>query len=186
VPFIVVYDAEALFPNAQRDLLIRMAIHDMVQAKWTDQILDEMVRARGRKRQDATPEKLARLRTLMNDSIPDCLVTGYEPLIEGLKLPDPDDRHVLAAAIRAGAQVIVTTNLRDFPPAELEPWNVVAKSPDDFVLDQITIDDRVVFTCVQEIANARKWHPQTASDVLGELERSGLVESVAALRSPPS
>lgn len=186
MPFIVVYDAEALFPNAQRGLLIRMAIHDMVQAKWTDQILDEMVWARARKHQDATPEKLSRLRTLMNDAIPDCLVTGYEPLIEGLKLPDPDDRHVLAAAIRAGAQVIVTTNLRDFPPADLEPWNVEAKSPDDFVLDQITIDDRIVFTCVQEIANSRKRHPQTASDVLGELARSGLVESVAALRSPPS
>ncbi len=186
MPFIVVYDADALFPNAQRDLLIRMAMHGMVQAKWTDQILDEMVRARGRKHQDATPEKLARLRVLMNDAIPDCLVTGHEPLIEVLKLPDPDDRHVLAAAIRAGAQVIVTTNLRDFPPADLEPWNVEAKSPDDFVLDQITIDDRIVFTCVQEIANARKRHPQTASDVLGELERSGLVESVAALRSPPS
>jgi hypothetical protein len=48
-------------------------------------------------------------------------VSGYEPLIEGLKLPDPDDRHVLAAAVKAGAQVIVTRNLRDFPAADLEP-----------------------------------------------------------------
>jgi hypothetical protein len=51
----------------------------------------------------------------MNKAVRDCLVTGHEPLTEGLKLPDPDDRHVLAAAIKAGAQVIVTRNLKDFP-----------------------------------------------------------------------
>jgi hypothetical protein len=71
-----------------------------------------------------------------------------------------DDRHVLAAAIKSSAQVIVTTNLKDFPEAELRPWNVEAKSPDDFVLDQITIDARIVYSCVREIANSRR-NPRT-------------------------
>ena len=98
MPFIVVYDANALYPNAQRDLLIRVAQHGLVQAKWTEEILDEMCRARKRKHPDLAPGKLTRLRALMNAAVADCLVTGYEDLIEGLKLPDPDDQHVLAAA----------------------------------------------------------------------------------------
>jgi len=79
-----------------------------VQAKWTNAILDEMAAALRRNRPDIPAARLDRLRDLMNRAVRDCLVLGYEPLIEGLKLPDPDDRHVLAAAIKAGAQVIVT------------------------------------------------------------------------------
>jgi len=73
----------------------------------------------------------------MNAAVADCIVTGYEQLIDGLKLPDPKDRHVLAAAIRAGAQAILTSNMKDFPSSDLAEFNIEAKSPDDFVLDQI-------------------------------------------------
>jgi hypothetical protein len=128
-------------------------------------------------------EKLERLRELMNKAVRDCLVAGYEPLIEGLKLPDPDDRHVLAAAIKAGAQVIVTRNLKDFPESDLGPWNVEAKSPDAFVLDQVHINVRVVAASVQQIADSRTNPPEAVEDVLTQLERDGLVESVAALRA---
>jgi hypothetical protein len=99
MPFVVVYDANALYGNAQRDLLIRIARSGLVQAKWTDEILDEMTRNLSAKRHDIPPERLVRLRELMNSAVADCLVTGYEPLVESLELPDPDDRHVLAAAI---------------------------------------------------------------------------------------
>jgi PIN domain len=170
----------------QRDLLIRIAQHALVQAKWTDQILDEMFRARMRRNRDLDQAKLDRLRELMHNAVADCLITGYEPLIDGLKLPDVGDRHVLAAAIKASAQVIVTPNLKDFPLDDLAGWDMAAKSPDDFVLDQLGIDDRVVFSCVQEIANTRRNPPQTVPDVLAELENVGLMASVAALRSPPS
>lgn len=100
MPFIVLYDANALYPNAQRDLLIRIAREGLVQAKWTDQILDEMIRSRARNHPDVPHEKLDRLRNLMNEAVADCLVSGYEDLIDALKLPDTGDRHVLAAAIR--------------------------------------------------------------------------------------
>jgi hypothetical protein len=99
-----------------------------------------------------------------------------------LKLPDPDDRHVLAAAIKAGAQTIVTSNLKDFPADALAAWNVEAKSPDDFILDQIDLDDRIVWACVQQIVDSRVNPPETVEDVLDALENAGLVESVAALR----
>jgi hypothetical protein len=183
MPFVVIYDAAALYPNAQRDLLIRVAQHGLVQAKWTEQILEEMTRARLRRNPDLDPADLVRLCKLMNDAIADCLVTGYEPLVDNLELPDPDDRHVVAATIKARAQVIVTPNLKDFPASELGKWDIEAKSPDDFVLDQISIDDRIVYTCVQEIANNRSRPPKTVEDVLAELENVGLLASVAALRT---
>jgi predicted nucleic acid-binding protein len=118
--FIVVYDANVLYPNTLRDLLIRIAQQPhLVQAKWTDQIMDETLRALQKNRPDITEEKAARLRELINGAVRDCLVTGYQPLVEALDLPDPDDRHVLAAAIKVNAQLIVTRNLKDFPPKTL-------------------------------------------------------------------
>jgi hypothetical protein len=92
--FTVVYDANVLYPNTLRDLLIRISQAGLVQAKWTDEILGEMVRALGRNRPDIPSDTLERLRQLMNEAVRDCLVSGYEPLIDGLKLPDPADRHV--------------------------------------------------------------------------------------------
>jgi hypothetical protein len=118
----------------------------------------------------------------MNTAIPDCLVTEYEPLIEGLKLPDSDDRHVLAAAIKAGADAIVTSNPVDFPDDALRPRNIAAQSPDDFVLDLIDAADRVVFACVQQIADQRINPPETIDEVLTQLERNGLIRSASALR----
>lgn len=181
--FTVVYDANVLYPNTLRDLLIRIAQSGTVQAKWTNAILDEMLAALRRNRPDIPAERLERLRDLMNKAVRDCLVTGHEPLIEGLKLPDPDDRHVLAAAIKAGAQVIVTRNLKDFPESDLQPWDIEAKSPDAFVLDQVHLDIRAVAASVRQIADSRTNPPEAIEDVLIQLERDGLVESVTALRA---
>jgi predicted nucleic acid-binding protein len=182
--FTAVYDAGVLYPNTLRDLLVRIAqLPNLVQARWTDQILDEMVRALQKNRPDISDEKLARLRGLMIAAVRDCLVTGYEPLIPNLELPDPDDRHVLAAAIKVNAQVIVTRNLRHFPKDRLAPWGVKAKSPDDFVRDQIGIDRQAVWACVQQIVDSRRRRPVTVDDVLGELTRSGLVGTAAALQT---
>jgi predicted nucleic acid-binding protein len=128
--FIVVYDANVLYPNTLRDLLIRIAqLPRIVQAKWTDEILDEMLEALRKNLPDISEEKTSRLRERMNAAVRDCLVVGYEPLIEVLDLPDPDDRHVLAAAVKVNAQLIVTWNRKDFPQDKLTPWGVKAKSP---------------------------------------------------------
>ncbi|MEU3530372.1 PIN domain-containing protein [Streptomyces murinus] len=182
--FVVIYDACVLYPNTLRDLLIRVSQRGFVRARWTELILDEVDRSIERD-YNIAPEALARRRSLMNQAVPDCLVTGFEPLIEGLKLPDTDDRHVLAAAIRAGAQVIVTNNRKDFPPDYLADWDIERKSADEFMMDLIGLDDRVVYACVQEIATSRRRPPQTFDDVLGQLEKSGLTQSVAALRRGP-
>jgi predicted nucleic acid-binding protein len=174
---------DALYPNTLRDLLIRIAqLPHIVQAKWTDEILDEMLEALRKKRPDISEEKSGRLRERMIAAVRDCLVLGYQPLIEVLDLPDPDDRHVLAAAIRVNAQLIVTWNRKDFPAEKLAPWGIRAKSPDDFVRDVMGIDSQAVWACVQQIVDSRTRRPVTIEDVLGELERDGLVASAAAMR----
>ncbi|MCX9190417.1 PIN domain-containing protein [Carbonactinospora thermoautotrophica] len=181
--FVVLYDASVLYPSTLRDLLIRIAQSGLVQAKWTDSILDEVFDNLRQNRPDLDPALLVRTRELMVRAVRDCLVTGYEPLIAGLELPDPGHRHVLAAAIRARAQVIVTSNLKDFPAKVLRDWDIDPKGPDDFVLDQIGLNAKVVWGCVQQIAAAWRRPPGTVDDVLVSLERCGLVRSVAELRA---
>jgi predicted nucleic acid-binding protein len=136
--FVVVYDANVLYPSTLRDLLIRIAQAGLAQAKWTEQILDEMFGALRRGRPDLDPNRLERTRSLMATAVRDWKISGYEDLIDAVKLPDPDDRHVLAAAIKARAQVIVTANVRDFPADVLRVWDIDPKTPDEFVRDQIS------------------------------------------------
>jgi predicted nucleic acid-binding protein len=182
VSFIVIYDANVLYPNSLRDLLIRVAQVGLFQAKWTDEILDETFRNLKLKRPDLDPARLDRTRELMNRAVRDVLVTGYEPLIDVLELPDADDRHVLAAAIKAGAQLIVTDNTKDFPVTHLASWNVQAQTADDFVLDLVDLNAPAVHAQVRRMADAFMDPPSTIADVLDSLERVGLLGSVAALR----
>lgn len=109
--FVVVYDACVLYPAALRDFLIRLATTRLFAARWSEQIHEEWMRNVQAKRPDLTGAQLKRTRDLMDDAVPDCLVSGHERLISSLELPDPDDRHVLAAAIVAHAQMIVSFNL---------------------------------------------------------------------------
>jgi|SRR5664280_1222933 len=180
--FIAVYDACVLYPSTLRDLLIRIAQASLVQAKWTDAILDEVFRNLQENRPDLDADRLKRTRELMMGVVRDVLVVGYEPLIETVTLPDLDDRHVLAAAIRARAQLIVTANVRDFPAEALARWDVEAIRPDDFVRAQIDLDRDLVYAAVTRIADSWLKPPGSVADVLASLERDGLVESVAALR----
>lgn len=179
---IVVYDASVLYPSTLRDLLVRLAQSGLITAKWTDRILDEVFASLARDRPDLDPARLRRTRALMIRAVRDCLVRGWTPLVDVIELPDPDDRHVVAAAVRSGAQVIVTANIKDFPVEELEPWGIEARSPDDFVLDHVLQHGPVVSLIVGQIADSWARPPGTVLDVLASLERAGLARSVAALR----
>jgi hypothetical protein len=180
--FVVLYDACVLYPAPLRDLLIRIARTGVVRAQWTDAILDECFRNILENRTDLSTEKLARTRAAMNAAIPDVLVTGYESLIAAIDLPDPDDRHIVAAAIRAGAQAIVTSNLKDFPAEQIAAFGLEAVHPDDFVLDCIDLAPAAIVAAVEAQAAALKAPPQTVGDVLDTLQRNGIVQSVAKLR----
>lgn len=152
---VVVYDANVLYPSTLRDVLIRVGLARLVQPKWTDQILDEVFRNLRANRPDLDPTRLARTRRLMNEAVRDAAVTGYQHLVERIDLPDRDDCHVLAAAIHAKAQVIVTRNLRDFPPPQLSPWGVEAQHPDNFLIGLQDEYPGVLGDIVRAIARAR-------------------------------
>lgn len=180
--FIVVYDANVLYPSTLRDVLIHVAQTGLVQAKWTDDILDEVFRNIKANRPDLDHAKLDRTRQLMNAAVRDCMVTGYARLVDTVELPDPSDRHVVAAAIRARAQLIVTFNLKHFPAEELAAWDIEAKHPDDFLVDQFHLDAIRVHQAVQAVADSWSNPPGTSDDVLDSLERSGLPQTAAVLR----
>lgn len=180
--FTVLYDACVLYPAPVRDLLIRLGRAGLFRAKWTEEILDECFRNIVEDRPDLRPEQLERTRELMNQAIPDCLVTSYQELIAGLSLPDPDDRHVLAAAIRANAQVIVTANLKDFPAEVLERYGIEAQDPDEFVFHLTDLAPTAVWQVVQEQAASLKNPPRTIGQLLDKLSSTGLVRTAAQLR----
>ena len=111
----------------------------------------------------------------MNEAVPDFLVVGYEALIQGLELPDPDDRHVLAAAIRCGAQIIVTHNLKDFPADVLTEFGIEAMPPDEFLEFQFGLQPNLVISAAKE-QRARWSSPSISADeYLKWLAAQGLV-----------
>jgi hypothetical protein len=131
--FVALFDACVFYPAQLRDILLRVALSDTFKARWTDQIHGEWIGSLLRDRPDIPAERLTHTRELMNRAVPDCLVTGYEPFIQELTLPDPDDRHVLAAAIRCQAGVIVTLNVRDFPDEVVARYGISVQHPDEFL-----------------------------------------------------
>ena len=118
----------------------------------------------------------------MNLHAADSLVTGFEALIENLELPDPGDRHVLAAAIRSGADVIVTQNLKDFPQDKLASYGIEAQHPDEFIAHLLDLSAADVVGAAQEHRASLKSPPQSADEYLDTLERQGLTQTVAELR----
>ena len=181
----MVYDANVLHPASLRDLLIRLACTSLYRARWTDAILDEMTASVIRANPQLDPARLARTRHLMVRAVPDCLVTGYEPLIRAVELPDKDDRHVVAAAIRCRAEIIVTNNLRDFPDNILSQFDIKAQSPDHFVHHLLeTAFDEVVRTIARQAA-ALSQPPQSYNQLLDRLAQVGLPQTVAAIRHGP-
>lgn len=180
--FVVVYDACVLHPAPLRDLLLRLAESGVVRAKWTDEILDEVFVSISERRPDLSADRLARTRKMMCEAIEDCLVTGHQGLADQVHLPDEGDRHVVAAAIRSGAQAIITSNLRDFPSHALEPLEMAAIHPDAFVLDLIDLAPGLVMRVIQEQTNALKNPPRTIAEVLDMLEQCGLVRVAAEIR----
>jgi predicted nucleic acid-binding protein len=179
--FVVIYDACVLYPAPLRDLLIRLAVTGLFGARWSEQIHDEWSRNLLANRPELV-DKLPRTIELMNQAVPDSLVTGHDVLINSLTLPDPDDRHVLAAAIRAGAQLIVTFNLKDFPSQHLAPFGVEAVHPDDFVAQQFDLNEGGILAAVKSHRAALRNPPRSVDEYLDTLAASGLVRTADRLR----
>jgi hypothetical protein len=176
------FDACVLYPQTLRDLLLNLARTDLFRARWTDLINEEWTRKLLEKN-PGKEDRVARTLALVNQSVEDCLISGYEELIPTLELPDPDDRHVLAAAIVGQADLIITLNLDDFPPERLGPYGIEAQHPDTFVATLIALNQETVSAAIRRMRERYKNPPMTATEYLDSLEKKGLSRSASLLRA---
>ena len=180
--FTVVYDSCVLYPAALRDLLMRLALTDLFRARWNEQIHDEWINAVLRNRPDLSRQQLARTRSLMNADVRDALVDGHQSLIPALELPDPDDCHVLVAAIKCGADLILTFNLDDFPEQVLSIYGLGAGHPDFFLVDQLNLDAERVCMAMREHRASLRNPLKTVEQYLATLEEQRLSRFSQAVR----
>lgn len=175
-PFIVLLDANALFPFSLRDTLLRAAAAGFYQVRWSPQILDEVTRnlvSKGIMAED----KASRLRAIMTREFPEAEVTGHEHLIAAMR-NDEKDRHVVAAAVKAGAQVITTSNLKDFVGL---PEGIEAQSPDEFLCNLFDLDSDSFVDLLREQAADLVNPPMGFDELLDRLART-VPEVIAAVR----
>ena len=177
-----VLDACVLYSASLRDFLLRLADERLVDPFWSEEIQNEWMRNLLRKQSELTLEKLERTCREMNSHYPNGIVRGYESIIPTLALPDPKDRHVLAAAIHAQAECIITFNLKDFPHSVLKSYGIAALSPDEFVFRLIQLEPPLVALAAKHHRLSLKKPPKTVAEYLETLEQQGLPKTVAFLR----
>lgn len=177
-------DACVLYPLAMTDALMSLATAGFFAAKWTTKIEVEWIRALERQRPDLVG-KLDVRRDSMREAIPDWEIpeSAWSSLIVGLDLPDPDDRHVLAAAIAGHADCIVTSNLKDFPTSVLLEYGIEAVDPDTFIINQWDLDPVNAIAAFKRMRARRKKPQSSPEDFAYALEVGGLPTTAERLRS---
>lgn len=181
-PPIAVYDACVLYPFHLRNQLIQCAFDGLVAARWTDDIHAEWIRNLAANSPDTPIARFEITRDRMKAVLPDANVVEHRTLIPNLSLPDPDDRHVLAAAIAGGAGTIVTWDLKDFPVSHMAPHGIAAVSPDAFLVDLHSTRPKTLISSVARARqNLRRTTP-SAEDFTDILEGQGLAQFVSILR----
>lgn len=188
--FTALLDTCVLWPSLQRDFLLSLSVEGLYRPVWSSAILDELafheaekLVKRGESRGEAD-ERAERLVHTMQVAFEDATVTGWEPLEHSFGLPDPDDEHVVAAAVVARAGVIVTSNLRHFPSHKL-PDELDALPPAEFAFNTVSVDRARAMRAVRAIADrsGRVGETWTTDEVLDRLEcRYGVSDAVALLR----
>src|SRR5690606_28846194 len=172
VKFKAVLDTNVIFPIVIRDLLFWFAYYELYTPKWSATIFEEWKDVMIRK--GLTSDEAYKRTQRANMAFPDALVTNYERLIDSLELPDVKDRHVLAAAIKSNANVIVTNNLKDFPKEYLNSFGVNAKSADDFLTDIIDLNPEIAIKAFKEMVLNRKNPKMDEFEVLESFRKVGL------------
>lgn len=178
--FTAVLDACVLYPQLVRDVLLRLAHAGLFSARWSASIEDEWTRNLLQARPELSPA-IARTVALMRDALPDCLVEGYETLVEGLDLPDPGDRHVLAAAIAGHADAIVTYNLKHFPQEVLAAHQIEAQHPDEFIMNKLELHEFAALGAIKEMRASWKNPARSAEELVKALELRGLPQTASYL-----
>lgn len=189
--FSAVLDACVLVPSVLRDVLLELGAASAYRPLWSRAIEEEVERAilRIHARCDRDVEEslsyVMRLRKQMNQALPDAQVGGWEHILAAVpEMRDPNDRHVVAAALAGRADVIVTFNLKDFEQ-EVLPGCLFSQSPDDFLLDLLDLHPDRVAAAMEAVSSrsGRKGPKWTVEEVVHRLEREGLKEFAATYRS---
>lgn len=179
--FRAVLDANVIYPAFLRDVLLRLAASDLYLPHWTPRIHDEWIRNVTANRPDLSPARLARTCTMMDSHFPGALVTDYEGLEVHFPRVAPEDRHVAAAAFKAGANRIVTLNLKDFPSAALHPHGIKAVHPDEFVSELVRDDHATISTVLETHRIELRRPPLTPDAYRAAFIRGGLPKSAALI-----
>lgn len=186
MPYTALLDANVLVPYTLTDILLRLAEAGFFRPLWSTEVLAETERTLAHLYPDVQRSRFHDRLATMDLFFTDAAVTGWEPLVASIALPDPGDRHVVAAAVVGGADAIVTANLTDFPASTLASFDIVAVHPDDFLLDQWDLDPTVVAQVLRDTAAARQRPEVTLTEILDQLHRSGAPRfSAHAAPTPP-
>ena len=149
--------------------MMQLAVTDLFKAKWTADIHQEWIDAILRNEPHRDRTALERTRDLVDRATGDCLVTGYEALVPAVRLPDPDARHVVAAAIVGRCDAIVTQNLEDFPPEALATFGIETQHPDDFFRNQRSLAPGLVCSALRKVRARLKNPPKSVDEYLAIL-----------------
>ena len=180
--YTAILDANVLYPNLLRDLLLSLAAAGLYHARWTGKINEEWTRNLVANRPDIA-SKIGVLLDNVNQAVPDCLVENYESLIENLDLPDKDDRHVLAAAIAGHADAIVTANLKDFPANVVAKHGIEVQHPDDFLMNQLELRPFEALEVIKRVRAKRRSPVCSVTELIDMIEKSGLPQTAQHLRA---
>jgi predicted nucleic acid-binding protein len=170
----VVLDACVLYPAPVRDILLSLAAEGLFKPKWTNHIQDEWLRNLLIKRTDLFEKDLKATIQAMNNAFPDANVENFETLIPNLNLPDKDDRHVLACAIRCNAAIITTFNLKDFPNSELNLYDIEVQNPDELICNLFDLDEGIACKAFDKMVNRLKNPPITKKQAVMALRKCSL------------
>lgn len=181
--FTAFLDACVLVPIVPCDTLLRMADSGAFRPLWSARVIEEAQRALERIHPDLDPSRFQSRFRSMNESFEDALVEGWEPLEAGLELPDQADRHMLAAAIRRRADVIVTANIKDFPRSVLEQLGQEAITVDEFLMDQLDLGPNATIQVIEEQARQMQRPPVELPVLLDRLARGGAPKFARAVRA---
>lgn len=179
--FVVVLDANVLYPFRVRDALLRFADAGLFRARWSPMILNEWRRSLLARRPELEASVDAQIGA-MTRAFPESCVTGGEGLIRSLELPDPDDRHVFATAIRTGAEHIVTENLRDFPDDALEPFGITAVTADDFLSSTFELYPGEALLAMRAMRRDYDRPPFSPGEFIFDLQAKGLPKLASMLK----
>jgi predicted nucleic acid-binding protein len=172
-------DTNVLYPLLIRDILLWFAYEELFLPFWSKHVLMEWSRVM--QRNGLTKTESQRRMHMIQDAFPFAMVRGYESLIEQLDLPDEDDRHVLAAAIRVGADAIITQNLKDFPKSALSSLGIVALNADAFLANLIRKNPTKALRAFKQMVKQRKRPTQSSQEVIQSLRSQGLKQTAELL-----